>query len=1338
MQPSKHNEISPSEIKGIRKSLGLSQTEAGERLGGGPSAFAKYENGSVKPSAALVKMLRFLQKRPEELDVISGEEDKGTKSGPMPFDLKSEHVSALGPRDFSALVEKLLVAEALERNLPLDGIHVASEQNVTDGGEDARIEWRGGPERTGFLPGRFCQFQLKTGDVSPKEAGDEVLTRENKLKPMVQEALERGASYIMLCSKPYTRKLIDKREDSIKENLENQGFKDPSVQFRDSGQIAFWVNYHPCVAIWLLQKTRPELIDPSFGDWKHWSGRPEHCNSPWVDDPRLPDFREKLRAIVETPKGVARVIGPYGSGKSRLTLEALAPTEKEKTSGVKLSELLLYTVESETSSQKIKKYTKNLANSGKRVMLVVDRCLEQTRIDLVNMAKHSDSCLSLVTISGEVPRDAEESENTLIVDLAGSSLIQKIVEMVDPSIPEWEVQRIIDFSKGDISCAQIIGKSWQQKGLTATEDEDFLIRKFLGNDNQEHIYETAMLISTFDGVKVEAEPVYNEKSELEQVAEFSGAISVENFRGAVGKLKRRGVLRQQGDRVILEPKHIAIRLAQQQWEEWSPTQWEGVLVGSLPEKLRVRTARQLAFLNTKPIATEVTKHILVNRRFGHSPEKQETDLAILIWLAEIDSRSVVNVLENMLRPFTRAEVENITGTTRRYLVRTLTKLAFVDNSFEDAAVLLFKLACGENENFVNNATGQFKSLFPVRLATTEAGSEKRFEIIDEFMDKYWNNSSPCLSIIVDALLEGAKTHHFHRDMGPEIHGSRPALESWLPRTYKEYWDYIRGCVNRLVRLAKRSDKTGQRARAGLGQKWHKYVLDGLIEDVERWTYEIKEKHSYWPKALASLERLLEYDADKLEPAIEKRVETLISDLTPDSLDNRIRFLITEMPFEHLRRKDIDLDEMFKLQREEIKKLVGELFGQKTELTKLLPRLCVGQHRNARLFGYFLAEQVQDPLHWKNQIMDAFESIPVGERNSDFLVGYMAGLKEWSPGEFEKFKQKAIKSPVFAAVLPELTSRTGISPEDVGMIIGMLENNLISHREMIAWKYGSALSELQPSEVSPLFDLMLRSEDPPSFATAVDLMSSYSYRQQERLENLRPQLLFIADYSPTKRLWAFSAFQTHTYETLMSWIISKGITDADARQVAITLVKQLIRENLEYDDEKMIGQLLPTLLSNFAEIVWPMISKAIEENNTASCRLSMMLREKPPFGDSENPTILSLPENILFGWCCANPQIGPAFVAGIFPLLKECDQETGSEEFHPVIKRLLDEFGESEDVLGALAANIHSFSGWGSETDHLARYREPLRSIENQHKGSVKRWARKMLRKIDDEIETLKV
>ena len=50
--------MTPEEIKGLRLSLGLTQVEAGELLGGGPRAFTKYEAGTVKPSLSSV-MARF-------------------------------------------------------------------------------------------------------------------------------------------------------------------------------------------------------------------------------------------------------------------------------------------------------------------------------------------------------------------------------------------------------------------------------------------------------------------------------------------------------------------------------------------------------------------------------------------------------------------------------------------------------------------------------------------------------------------------------------------------------------------------------------------------------------------------------------------------------------------------------------------------------------------------------------------------------------------------------------------------------------------------------------------------------------------------------------------------------------------------------------------------------------------------------------------------------------------------------------------------------------------------------------------------------------------------------
>ena len=39
--------FSPDEIRTIRERLGLSQTEAGELIGGGARAFTKYESGNA-------------------------------------------------------------------------------------------------------------------------------------------------------------------------------------------------------------------------------------------------------------------------------------------------------------------------------------------------------------------------------------------------------------------------------------------------------------------------------------------------------------------------------------------------------------------------------------------------------------------------------------------------------------------------------------------------------------------------------------------------------------------------------------------------------------------------------------------------------------------------------------------------------------------------------------------------------------------------------------------------------------------------------------------------------------------------------------------------------------------------------------------------------------------------------------------------------------------------------------------------------------------------------------------------------------------------------------------
>jgi HTH-type transcriptional regulator/antitoxin MqsA len=62
--------VDPSFIVHVRKKLALDQREAAEIFGGGVNAFSRYESGKTKPSLALIKLLRVLDRHPDLLNEV--------------------------------------------------------------------------------------------------------------------------------------------------------------------------------------------------------------------------------------------------------------------------------------------------------------------------------------------------------------------------------------------------------------------------------------------------------------------------------------------------------------------------------------------------------------------------------------------------------------------------------------------------------------------------------------------------------------------------------------------------------------------------------------------------------------------------------------------------------------------------------------------------------------------------------------------------------------------------------------------------------------------------------------------------------------------------------------------------------------------------------------------------------------------------------------------------------------------------------------------------------------------------------------------------------------------
>ncbi len=61
-----------SEIRRIRKKLGLSQAMAAQLTGGGHNAFSRYERGESAPLPAVVNLFRLLDRHPDLLNELTG------------------------------------------------------------------------------------------------------------------------------------------------------------------------------------------------------------------------------------------------------------------------------------------------------------------------------------------------------------------------------------------------------------------------------------------------------------------------------------------------------------------------------------------------------------------------------------------------------------------------------------------------------------------------------------------------------------------------------------------------------------------------------------------------------------------------------------------------------------------------------------------------------------------------------------------------------------------------------------------------------------------------------------------------------------------------------------------------------------------------------------------------------------------------------------------------------------------------------------------------------------------------------------------------------------------
>ena len=1346
-------DMAPDRIRAIRERLGLTQEEAGALLGGGPRAFTKYESGSMRPRAAASNLLRVLEAHPEVMWVLRGEEAPPAVSrAPSPFEVQGKDLEGLRPEQLHELLRRLLSVEAQANGIPLDGIHVSSNIAASDGGEDGRISWQDGPERTEFLPSRLCQFQLKAGGIGPAQAGREVLAR-GEVKPMVRSVLEQDGHYILLCARRYTRQPIENREQAIHTALRGAGLSVPPerISFRDADMIALWVNAHPSVALWVQEKVG--LASPGrFASWHRWRSRSEHA-VPWVEDPRLPELLSAIRERVTQPGKLLRVVGLSGVGKSRLCLEALGGAGDHPAAKRPLRDLVMYAVQSELPDRALPAIVDQLADSGARAVVVVDDCDPESHDDLVSLVRRAGSRVSLLTIDDEIP--SELPTGTLWIDEAAANVVEAIVEHVAGTLPPLDRQRLARMSAGFPEIGIRIGS---EAGATQLVDPraDQLIDSFVvgrAPRNTDHLLPSATLLSAFRLVRVDpANAGWLDRSQapttedyLAPIAALSRHLTWEDLYAATQRLAERGVFKRRGGLGAIQPQPITVRLAERQWAEWDPGKWDHVLSGSLGPGLTRVAAERLAHLNGTAIATKVVRHVC---REGGPLDTGTVDngrVEVLACLAEVDAEVVAEYVERLLDG--HPDRLRLGDNGRKSLLRALGRIAFPAATFVVGARLMLRLLGVEDGTDSEYMSRPFAALFPAISGATEAAGNRRLRFLDEAVA---TTDATRMRHVVRALAAGCDPVGHLSAIGPEVHGSRWTLNRWHPATTNELAEYVGGCISHLAKLASRNDEVGVMCREKLGGLIGSLVGNGFIGCVEDAIRRVAGAGHRWTLALRQLHGALIDFAKSIDEATAARVQSLIDLLTPTDLYDRVRALVTEPPMPHDWVTE-STSEHFEALRAKIDALSDELLRTPEALRELLPKLSRGTHIHAGKLGESIANRASSPLDWLDPIIGAVEHEPEAQRNHALFVGFVAGLTHRHRAEAEAVKQRVIESPGLAPVFPEVCRRIGLTSSDVARGVEGMARGTIPSSALMSWMYPETLEPLPRKAVARLLDALL-DHDATSFAIGVNTLSMMLRNEDREGKDTGETSLRIADFRPqvltmARKAGRWSARDFHaatgTTDPLVSprmteWcfarivlrMLRKGREDDHARETALAFSRALTHRHQDgwiKPYGKTLQPVLLELLSGFPGIAWQLIGGTIVSSPRFARLMALSLSEKFVLDRGGDPPILALPEETLLAWCHANPDQAPAFAAKCLPILSAAGSDSSHQHLHPVMSRLIDDFGGRADVQKAFESNLFTTGAVSSLADHYASREAPLEVLQGHRTPAVRRWARRLSR-----------
>ncbi len=973
------------------------------------------------------------------------------------------------------------------------------------------------------------------------------------------------------------------------------------------------------------------------------------------------------RAIAEN-KGVLRILGLNGVGKTHLVLKTVLSEEDDIPK--------LYCDCQLTKGQRVIDTTQKIFEKEQAAILILDNCDAELFSKILALYKRKNAKNRLYAIVDATEETKiNDDYNVVRFEYSYEDIVDKIIANLYKK-QDTVSNKIKEFASGNPLIAVQTIEGVKKTGDVRGFNNEKLITNILSAAPGSEDRVIAETLSLFTSIGYEGDA----HKELEVIAlnknitGLSGdaIVLVNKFDAVIKQYLERGLMQRVGMYVRFRSPAISTLLSNSWFAKCASKQLENMILSlgqiGMANNLVPPFFDKVEELENNSRVIDLLKELLQPGRLLTRKEFLNTEVGSKIYrsLVEVVPDLVCDSLFKTLGGLSLDELKQIRD-GRRELVWTLEKLCYKPETFTKAAKLMLRLGCSEVEFVSNNATGQFISLFPVRLPSTSVPLSERLDFL-----KTEINSAEEKPMVLKALERAICTTNFIHFGGDTKLGS-DTYSYYEPKTDKEIKDYISGCLDLLQHEIDGNTEYKDTCIKMLASNLRALNAYSFFDMIMPRVENVAKLLNYdWDDLLhvlnyAKRDSEVKYDAGRKE-----RIESLIQKLTKTDFISRFSRVESYEYNDYLGLSDKEHTDVVNTQYET---LAQEMAKKRLYDAETLKGIYNSQTFLPQAFAIKLAT-LNTP---EEQLQFAKDSLDViGDRINSIFVYY---VKEVSEDDFAKIvdliyaKEKqwlmfplvAVRNYAFDhPYLDKLFELAGKKVVDLSLFVTY-------------WNY-LRIDRLSTPEAVGLLARILTLPD--SFEVALHMAMS----QYLSSEYNNPEMDKLFEDEIIKRAGDVAKLINNAhYSHILRVLLSGGKRD----RLAGALAKGIFLYVASSDDTSLryeVEIVIQVLFEKYFDVTWnemsALMSAKAEEENFVKFYFAFgfnMLHN--PF-----PTLIFNKENLqtIMDWCKKHQDVGPYRLMALAPL-------TEGDKLSDPVMMLIDNYGSDKLLRTALSDKLGTFS-----------------------------------------------